>query len=33
MDFIEIARSWVISMNPTPKQEEIANQRAKICDT
>lgn len=33
MDFVEIAKSWIISMNPTPKQEEIANQRIEVCNT
>lgn len=32
MDFVEIAKSWIISMNPTPKQEEIANQRIDVCN-
>lgn len=33
MDFIEIARSWMISMNPTPDQEKIANSRIDICNS
>lgn len=33
MDFVEIAKSWIISMNPTPDQEEKANQRIDICNT
>lgn len=33
MDFVEIAKSWIISMNPTPIQEEKANQRIEICNT
>lgn len=32
MDFVEIAKSWIISMNPTPKQEETADHRIKICN-
>jgi len=32
MDFTEIAKSWIISFNPTPGQEEIANERIQQCD-
>ncbi len=32
MDFVEIAKSWIISLNPTPDQEEKANQRIEICN-
>jgi hypothetical protein len=32
MDFKEIAESWIISMNPTPEQEEIANKRIEVCN-
>lgn len=32
MDFVEIAKSWIISLNPTPEQEEKANQRIEICN-
>jgi hypothetical protein len=33
MDFVEIAKAWIISVNPTPKQEEIANSRIEICNS
>ncbi len=33
MDFVEIAKAWMISMNPTPEQESIANSRIEICNT
>jgi rRNA maturation endonuclease Nob1 len=33
MDFIEIAKAWAISMNPTPQQKEIANTRIEICNS
>jgi hypothetical protein len=32
MDFVKIAKSWIISTNPTPDQEEIANKRIEICN-
>lgn len=32
MDFVKIAISWIISTNPTPDQEEIANNRIEICN-
>lgn len=33
MDFIEIAKSWLNSMNPTPELEEKANHRINICNS
>ena len=33
MDFIEIAKYCIISTNPTPLQEEIANSRIEICNS
>jgi hypothetical protein len=33
MDVIEIINAWKIANNPTPKQEELAELRFKICDT
>jgi hypothetical protein len=32
MDVIEIINTWKIANNPTPKQEELAELRGKICD-
>jgi hypothetical protein len=32
MDVIEIINAWKIANNPTPKQEELAELRFKICD-
>lgn len=32
MDVIEIINAWKIANNPTPKQEELAALRGKICD-
>ena len=32
MDVIEIINAWKIANNPTPKQEELAELRGKICD-
>jgi hypothetical protein len=29
----EIVKSWATSMNPTKKQQQIADQRATICNT
>jgi hypothetical protein len=29
---LNIIRAWIISYNPTPKEEELAILRAKICD-
>ena len=31
MDVIEIINAWKIANNPTPKQEELASLRGKIC--
>lgn len=33
MDFVEIAKSWINSMNPTPEMEDIANSRIEICNS
>jgi hypothetical protein len=33
MNVIEIINAWKIANNPTPKQEELAKLRFKICDT
>ena len=32
MNVIEIINAWKIANNPTPKQEELAELRGKICD-
>lgn len=32
MDIIEIFKTWVISFNPTQEQQDIANERIKICN-
>ena len=32
MNVIEIINAWKIANNPTPKQEELAEFRGKICD-
>lgn len=29
---LNIVRAWIISYNPTPKEEEMAVHRSKICD-
>ena len=33
MDFVEIAKSWIISTNPTPETEERAQRRINICNS
>lgn len=32
MNFLEIAKAWVIAANPTPEQKELADKRIKICN-
>ena len=31
--FIEIARSWIAAINPTPEQQRIADTRIAFCNT
>jgi hypothetical protein len=31
--FLEIAKSWITSINPSEKQQKIADQRIAVCNT
>jgi len=33
MDFLEIAKSWLISFNPNEEQQKIADSRIEICNS
>ena len=33
LKLVEIAKAWIASANPTPKQKQIAEHRISICNT
>ena len=33
MNLFEIAKAWVISFNPSKEQQELADERVKVCDS